>query len=213
MLTEPEVVELFRPAVRRDQGAGHHADDRHGPAGTSSAGIRLAGRAGRVARLAGRGDVPPVGLPFWKYNVIDMEREMEVEAGAPVTTAVTGDDRVLAAVLPAGRYATLRYTGHPGGLARGRVAAGVGRAANLTFDVKHAEGGDRWAACCSRLPGFGSCTRAGSSALSSGMRACFFGRELSPATTIRFSGISGSVFLSATGVFCLVLAIRESFKI
>jgi effector-binding domain-containing protein len=34
----------------------------------------------------------------------------------PVVTPVDGDDRVLAGVLPAGRYATLRYTGHPDGL-------------------------------------------------------------------------------------------------
>jgi effector-binding domain-containing protein len=92
-------------------------------------------------------DVPAAGHPFWKYNVIDMEREMEVEMAAPVATAVDGDDRVLAGVLPSGRYATLRYTGHPGGLV-GATASLLEWAAqqSLTFDVRPAEGGERWRA-------------------------------------------------------------------
>ena len=147
MLTEPEVVELSAQpyvAIRARvtmQTIGTVLPELH-----PQVFAWLAERDVPPAWLA-EGDVPPVGLPFWKYNVIDMEREMEVEVGAPVTTAVTGDDRVLAAVLPAGRYATLRYTGHPGGLA-GATASLLEWAVqqNLAFDVKHAEGGDRWAA-------------------------------------------------------------------
>lgn len=92
-------------------------------------------------------DVPPAGHPFWKYNVIDMERELEVEVAAPVAAAVGGDDRVLAGVIPAGRYATLRYTGHPDGLI-GATASLLDWAArrNLAFDVTPTEDGDRWAA-------------------------------------------------------------------
>jgi hypothetical protein len=37
--------------------------------------------------LAERGVVAS-GEPFWKYNVIDMERQLEVEAGAPVAVPV-----------------------------------------------------------------------------------------------------------------------------
>src|SRR5215469_5944676 len=55
----------------------------------------------------------PAGEPFFKYNVIDMERQLEVEVGFPVAAPVTGEDQVLAAVLSAGRYATLWHTGHP----------------------------------------------------------------------------------------------------
>ena len=58
-------------------------------------------------------DVAKAGAPFWKYNVIDMERQLEVEVGFPVAVPVAGDDRVLAGVLPAGKYATLRHIGHP----------------------------------------------------------------------------------------------------
>jgi effector-binding domain-containing protein len=89
----------------------------------------------------------PVGLPFVKYNVIDMDREIEVEVGAPVAAVLNGDDRVLAAVLPAGRYATLQYTGHPRGLAGATASLQEWAAGqDLTFDVEHAESGDRWAA-------------------------------------------------------------------
>lgn len=65
--------------------------------------------------LRSRG-VQPAGRPFFKYNVIDMDRQLEVEAGFPLSAPVTGEDRVFAAVLPAGRYATLWHTGHPKGL-------------------------------------------------------------------------------------------------
>ena len=62
--------------------------------------------------LAAR-NIPSVGAPFWKYNGIDMEGELEVEVGVPVATGVRGDERVRAGVLPAGRYATLHHIGHP----------------------------------------------------------------------------------------------------
>ena len=44
------------------------------------------------AWLRGR-DIPAAGPPFWKYNVIDMDRLLEVEVGVPVTAPVDGDDR------------------------------------------------------------------------------------------------------------------------
>jgi effector-binding domain-containing protein len=59
---------------------------------------------------AGRG-VAPVGAPFFRYNVIDMERGLEIEFGIPTANPVTGDDRVIAGVLPAGRYASLVHRG------------------------------------------------------------------------------------------------------
>jgi effector-binding domain-containing protein len=62
--------------------------------------------------LGARG-VEPAGAPFLKYNLIDMERELEVEAGVSVATAIAGDDQVIAGVLPAGRYATVTHVGHP----------------------------------------------------------------------------------------------------
>jgi effector-binding domain-containing protein len=91
--------------------------------------------------------IAPVGPPFWKYNVIDMDRLLEVEVGAPVAAPVDGDDQVLAGVLPSGRYATLRYTGHPDGLI-GAVASLREWASQggLTWDMTNTPDGERWVA-------------------------------------------------------------------
>lgn len=90
-------------------------------------------------------DAEPDGAPFFRYNVIDMERELEVEAGIPVRAPVAGDDRVRAGMLPAGRYATLRYTGHPDGLlqATADLLAWADRQ-GLAFDVAPSLEGERW---------------------------------------------------------------------
>lgn len=45
-----------------------------------------------------------------------MERQLEIEAGVPVRTAVKGADEILAGILPAGRYATVTHVGHPDAL-------------------------------------------------------------------------------------------------
>jgi len=91
--------------------------------------------------------VPPVGPPFWKYNLVDMDRGMEVEVGVPVAVGMDGDGEVLAGVLAAGRYAMLWHTGHPDGLL-GATAHLLKWAEerNLTWDVRHAPDGERWAA-------------------------------------------------------------------
>ena len=96
--------------------------------------------------LGARGAVA-TGAPFWKYNVIDMERQIEVEAGTAVAVAMPGDDRVLAGVLPGGRYATVRYTGHPAGLADATAALlDWADEQGLTWDVRETEGSQRWGA-------------------------------------------------------------------
>jgi hypothetical protein len=69
---------------------------------TVHAGVQVA--AERDDWLAAHG-AAPAGAPFLKYNVIDMARQLEIEAGVPVATAVDGDSRVLSGILPAGRAA------------------------------------------------------------------------------------------------------------
>ena len=56
--------------------------------------------------------VSPAGPPFLRYHVSDMSGEMDIEVGIPVATALPGDGRVSAAVLPEGRYASVIYVGH-----------------------------------------------------------------------------------------------------
>jgi effector-binding domain-containing protein len=91
--------------------------------------------------------VQPTGQPFFKFNVIDMDRQLEVEVGIPVATAMTGGDQVLAAVLPAGRYATLRHTGHPDTLIDAtRTLLDWAEQQGLAWDVEETSEGQRWAA-------------------------------------------------------------------
>src|SRR5580700_7281658 len=53
----------------------------------------------------------PAGAPFFRYNVIDMARQLEIEFGVPTAAAVNGDARVHPGRLPAGRYASLVHRG------------------------------------------------------------------------------------------------------
>ena len=96
--------------------------------------------------LAAHG-VAPAGAPFLKYNVIDMARQLEIEAGVPVAAAVDGDGSVLSGVLPAGRYATVTYAGHPAKLAdaTAELLAWASRE-GLVFDVSETGEGERWGA-------------------------------------------------------------------
>ena len=89
----------------------------------------------------------PAGPPFWKYNVVDMERELEVEVGLPVAAPLDGSSEVFGGVLPAGQYVTARYTGHPDGPA-GATAALLAWAEkhHLTWDMTPTPDGDRWGA-------------------------------------------------------------------
>ena len=66
--------------------------------------------------LAQRG-IEPAGAPFLKFDVIDMEGELVIQAGVPIAAPVAagaegeGDDEVFCSVLPAGRYATATHLG------------------------------------------------------------------------------------------------------
>jgi effector-binding domain-containing protein len=110
-------------------------------------GTVLPGLHPEVASWLRARDVATAGAPFWKYNVIDMERQLEVEVGFPVAVPVAGDDHVLAGVLPAGRYATVRHIGHPDTLVDAtRALLDWAAAQGLTWDVTETDEGDRWGA-------------------------------------------------------------------
>jgi effector-binding domain-containing protein len=95
--------------------------------------------------LDGHG-LAPAGPPFFKYNVIDMARELEMEAGVPIATVTDGDDQIVAGVLPAGRYATLTHVGHPSELmAATKALLDWAAEQGLTWDITPSEDGDRWA--------------------------------------------------------------------
>ncbi|MGH3258019.1 MAG: GyrI-like domain-containing protein [Streptosporangiaceae bacterium] len=100
---------------------------------------------GEVFRWLAERGAAPAGAPFWKYNVIDMDRELEIEAGVTVPQPLAGDGRVTAGTLPGGRYATLTHVGHPSELA-GVTETLLDWAADqgLTWDMPPDEKGDRW---------------------------------------------------------------------
>jgi effector-binding domain-containing protein len=100
---------------------------------------------GEVAGWLGARGIAPAGPPFWKYNVIDMARDLEVEAGWQVAQAVPGDGHVVAGVLPAGRYVTTRHVGHPQTLIAATAALLDWAAAKgLKWDVSSSAAGERW---------------------------------------------------------------------
>lgn len=68
---------------------------------------------GEVFAFLGKQGVEPAGPPFWRYLIVDMEKKLEVDVAVPVAAALPGEGRVIADVLPAGRYATVLHTGHP----------------------------------------------------------------------------------------------------
>ena len=106
----------------------------------------LPGLHPRVFAWLGERGISPAGAPFWKYNVIDMSRELEVEVGVPVAVPAGGDDQVLGGTLPPGRYATVSYTGHPDGLVDATASLlKWAEEQHLRFDVTQTPDGERWA--------------------------------------------------------------------
>ena len=79
--------------------------------------------------------VAPAGAPFMRYYVINMPGDMDVELGVPVATAVRSDGRIAPGVIPAGRYASLVYSG---------VNGIPGNKALLDWAAKNEVKLDRW---------------------------------------------------------------------
>ncbi|WEX09406.1 GyrI-like domain-containing protein [Chelativorans sp. AA-79] len=92
----------------------------------------------------------PAGGAILKHNVIDMERELELEFGVPTIEPVPGDGRVLSGVLPSGRYATILYRGPYGdsgdGLYQANAALiGWGKENGIRWDSEQTPAGERFA--------------------------------------------------------------------
>jgi effector-binding domain-containing protein len=87
-------------------------------------------------------DIKPSGPPFLRFHVIDMRGFMDIEFGFPVRRALPGDGQVQAGVLPAGRYASLIYSG--GGISGNRALIEWVRAQGMDFDRWDTEQGDNF---------------------------------------------------------------------
>ncbi len=55
--------------------------------------------------------IEPSGPPVIRYNVIDMEKLMDIDLGWIVGSPFEGDGQVQSKVLPEGNYATMVFTG------------------------------------------------------------------------------------------------------
>jgi hypothetical protein len=105
----------------------------------------VADRIPEMIAWLGRQGVAPAGVPFFRYHVIDMERELVIEAGVPLPRRVTPTEDLTVEVLPAGRYVTTTYTGPPEELVAVTshlLSWAQGR--GLTFDERPSAEGDVW---------------------------------------------------------------------
>jgi effector-binding domain-containing protein len=86
--------------------------------------------------------VKPAGPPFLRFHVIDMRGSMDISYCIPVRKALPDDGHVKADELPAGRYASLIFSG--GGISANRTLIEWVRAQGLEFDRWDTEQGDNF---------------------------------------------------------------------
>lgn len=86
--------------------------------------------------------VVPVGPPFLRYHVIDMRGTMDISFAFPVSELLPDDGLVAGGRLPAGRYASLIYTGS--GLTGNKTLIEWVRGSGLEFDRWDTEQGDNF---------------------------------------------------------------------
>jgi hypothetical protein len=80
--------------------------------------------------------IESAGRPFFRFYIINMEGEMDVEVGIPVAKTLPGNGRVCPGVLPGGRYASLVYVG----------TGYTGSGALTRWAIENGHAFDEWAA-------------------------------------------------------------------
>lgn len=86
--------------------------------------------------------VKTAGPPFLRFHVIDMRGFMEISYAVPVHKALPDEGDIKADELPAGRYASLIYSG--GGISANRALIEWVRAKGMDFDRWDTEQGDNF---------------------------------------------------------------------
>jgi len=106
----------------------------------------VADRIPEIFGWLGARDIIPAGPPFFRYHVIDMERQLLVEAGVPVASALDADDGdIRGGTLPAGRFAVMTHTGAPETLMAATAALlEWAETRGLAWDVSQTDAGERW---------------------------------------------------------------------
>lgn len=82
------------------------------------------------------------GPPFLRFHVIDMRGFMDISYCVPVRKALPGDGNVKSDFIPAGRYASLIYSG--GGISGNRALIEWVRDQGMEFDRWDTEQGDNF---------------------------------------------------------------------
>lgn len=91
-------------------------------------------------------NLTPAGPFFLRYYVIDMEGEMDIEFGVLGMEGISGDGRVTEGEIPAGRYASLVYTGS--GLQGNRKLIEWAKANGIAWDRWDDPKGDAFRSRC-----------------------------------------------------------------
>lgn len=103
-------------------------------------------RLGEVFAWLAHQGIAPSGAPFARYLVINMMVLLDIEVGVPVEAALSGDDHISAGILPAGRYASLVYTGIDSGIEANAALLNWGAEKGLVLDTWKTEQGDAFGA-------------------------------------------------------------------
>ena len=101
----------------------------------------------KLFKWAGDHHLEPAGPPFFKYNVIDMASEMQLEFGLPTATLIAPHEGIVVGTLPAGRYATLTFHGHYDNLMDATaVLVGWAKERGIRWDSEMTPQGEKFAA-------------------------------------------------------------------
>lgn len=91
-------------------------------------------------------NVTPSGAMFLRFHTIDMPERIDVEAALPVDDTPIAEDAISTGTVPAGRYATLIYTGVENAVAQNRRLIEWIAAQGEAMDYERRDDGDHFAA-------------------------------------------------------------------
>lgn len=90
--------------------------------------------------------IEPVGAAFYNYRRIDMSQTLDVEAGVAIARSEPDSGDIGFGKLPAGRYATVTWHGHPDKLYDATaMLIGWAKERGHVFDVEEKADGDHFA--------------------------------------------------------------------
>lgn len=100
---------------------------------------------GEVFAWAGENGVHPAGPPYMRFHVIDMAGLMDMELGIPVAEPIQPNGKVQPGTFPAGRYASLIYTGRDRGYSGNKALIDWANKQGLKWDRWDDPAGDAFA--------------------------------------------------------------------